>query len=107
MRNLLKGKAAPQGAEYTVVALSEDGKVIVTVPYVTIIFKDYDGSLISEKEYKYGEVVEVPSDPSREGYDFLGWGDVIIDKAVADMTFIAQYEVTPKVTITKGDNHHG
>ncbi len=38
-----------------------------------ITFKDWDGSIISEKVVNYGDPIEIPPDPSRSGYRFLGW----------------------------------
>ena len=105
MKYLLYRKNTPQDADYTVVALNEDGKIMVKAPVITIIFKDSEGNEISSKTYKYGETVEVPTAPTKEGYTFLGWGDVQIDKAIANMIFIAQYEVTPKVTIAMSDTY--
>lgn len=90
------------------VALTEDvGKVHYTPTNVTITFKDYDGSIISSKTYSRNETIIIPEmgQGNWPEHTFIGWGDVVIDKATSNMTFIAQYEVTPKVTITMNDTY--
>ena len=58
-----------------------------------IIFKDYDGKILSEKTVNYGDPIEIPQDPEREGYRFTGWDvDVKEDTKFPNDTIItAQY----------------
>ena len=58
-----------------------------------ITFKDWDGSIISEKIVNYGDPIEIPSDPVRSGYRFLGWDKEINEstKIGIDTEIIAQY----------------
>ena len=60
----------------------------------SVIFKDHDGSIISEGSFDYGSSVIVPEDPSRIGYDFVDW-DPEVPKTVPakDSEFIATYEI--------------
>lgn len=71
----------------------------------TIIFMDNEGNVISSTEYESGDTIIVPEAPVKAGLTFIGWGDVIIDKAVTNMTYFAQYEVTPKVTLNMSDSY--
>ena len=87
--------------EYSIIYYDASTDTITIVSNkCTVTFKDYDGSVISSKEYTYGETVEIPTfSGTWEGHTFIGWGDVTIDTAKGDVVYIAQYEVTPKVTI--------
>lgn len=67
-------------------------KLVKPLPTYTVTFKDYDDSVISTKVYKQGETVTVPSNPTREGYDFTGWSPTVSPTAVADAVYTAQYE---------------
>ena len=61
----------------------------------TVIFKDWDGKIISLKEYNYGDVIIFPSNPTRQSdgtynYTFDKWNNssTIVS---GDITFIAIY----------------
>ena len=76
-------------AEYT--AVFEE----IYIEY-TIVFEDYNGTILSEKTYHYGEAVEVPSDPVKEAdesfrYEFTGWDKEVIECA-GDATYTATYD---------------
>ena len=71
----------------------------------TIIFMDNEGNKLSEKEYKSGDTIIVPEAPVKPNLTFIGWGDVIIGEAKNDMTYFAQYEVTPKVTLNMAEHY--
>lgn len=87
--------------EYSVIYYDETtGKMTIVSNKCTVTFKDHDGSIISSKEYTYGETVVVPTfSGTWVDHTFIGWGDVTIDTAKGNVVYIAQYEVTPKVTI--------
>lgn len=57
----------------------------------TVRFVDFDNSLIAEKTYRYGATVEIPNDPVRDGYTFVGW-DKEITKVETDAVYKAVYE---------------
>ena len=62
----------------------------------TIIFEDYDGTVISKKtDYHYGQTVSVPDSPKRTEdetytYEFAGW-DKEITEVTKNTTYIATY----------------
>ena len=62
----------------------------------TVIFKNWDGTVISQEEYHYGDVVDVPADPEKAGnktyyYVFAGW-DVAVGNCAGNATYTAQFE---------------
>ena len=87
-------------AEYT--AVFEE----IYIEY-TIIFEDYNGTILSEKTYHYGETVEVPSDPVREAdesfrYEFTGWDKEVIECA-GDAAYTATYRSVPVESSSNDD----
>lgn len=89
----------------TIVIDDTEGSAGIKPAGITIIFMDNEGKVISSTEYKFGDTIIVPEAPVKPGLTFLGWGDVTIDKAVTNMTYFAQYEVTPKVTLNMRDSY--
>ena len=64
----------------------------------TVIFKDYNGDVISTKTYHYGDIVIAPADPTREAdntytYIFAGWDKEVVSCA-GDATYTATYTPT-------------
>ena len=51
-------------------------------PGFTITFDSKGGTDIAPQNQMYGELLEVPEDPTREGYEFTGW---YIDHACDDI----------------------
>ncbi len=39
----------------------------------TVVFRDYDGTVLKTEEVEYSYSATAPADPSREGYMFAGW----------------------------------
>ena len=69
---------------------------IYTATYIdyTVIFKDWNGTILSTKIYHYGDIVTVPGNPTRTAdktytYSFAGW-----DKAVVSCMGNAIYTAT-------------
>ena len=52
-----------------------------------------DGKVVSETEMEYGAPIVAPEAPAKEGYTFVGWGNV--DKTVPahDVNYTAEYKV--------------
>ncbi|MGN1297247.1 MAG: leucine-rich repeat protein [Clostridia bacterium] len=86
--------------EIGVTAVTGDAEYTATYESIyreyTIIFEDYDGTVISEKtDYHYGDTVEVPEEPTRSEdetytYEFAGW-DKELTEVTKNTTYIATY----------------
>ena len=61
-------------------------------PKCSVTFLDYDGSILSEQEVEAFDDAIPPTDPSREGYTFVGW-DKDYHLVTEDMVITAQYEI--------------
>ena len=75
-------------AEYT--AVFEE----IYIEY-TIIFEDYNGIILSEKTYHYGDEIQIPDGPIRPAdevyqYEFAGWDKKVI-ACVGNETYVATY----------------
>lgn len=69
----------------------------------TVIFKDYDGRVLSNQTVEKGKNAIAPSSPSREGYAFAGWS-VSFENVQNDLTVTATYTElgkTPSFVIEK------
>ena len=69
----------------------------------TVVFKNYDGTVLSSTTYNLGDKVTPPTDPERapEGgftFEFVGW-----DKEVTDCTGDAEYTAVFRKIAPKGD----
>ena len=74
--------------------------------YYTVIFADWDGSILSEQTILEGESAVVPDDPTRasdeEGsYTFAGW-DNDVSEIQSDMTVTALYTFTAHTEEVRG-----
>ncbi len=61
-----------------------------TLNKYTVTFKDHDGTVLSAQTVEYGKGAEAPADPTRAGYEFIGW-DKDFSNITADITVTAQY----------------
>lgn len=52
-----------------------------------------DGKVVSETELEYGTEIILPNAPVKEGYTFVGWGDVAKIVPAHDVTYTAEYKV--------------
>lgn len=61
-----------------------------------------DGQIISENEHSFGESIDIPDDPVKQGYVFTGWTpDVPYFMPESNMTFYANFnQVTAEHTVT-------
>ena len=70
-------------------------------PYVfTVTFYNFDGSVISQKQYGYQDWIETPEDPQKpsddkSSYVFAGWDKKVSDVAVRDEEYHATYKSEP------------
>ena len=65
-----------------------------TINKYEVVFKDYDGTVLSTQEVEYLADAVAPQDPTRTGYTFTGW-----DKGFTAVT--SDLEVTAQYTINK------
>ncbi len=64
-------------------------------PTYTVTFVDYDGRVLKRQEgIAYGAAATAPENPTRDGYDFVGWNQKF-DKVTSDMTVKALYKEKP------------
>ena len=67
-------------------------------PEYTVIFCDWDGTVLKAETVKWGQDATAPTDPIREGYTFTGW-DKVFTNVQSDLTVNAVYaqnSVEPK-----------
>lgn len=57
----------------------------------TVIFKDYDGTVLKTESVAQGKSATAPANPSRDGYVFTGW-DKAFSNITSDIVVTAQYE---------------
>ena len=79
----------------------------VEIVTATVVFKNYDDSIISSAEYMYGDKIAVPADPVRESngiytYTFAGWDKAVID-CVGDAVYTATYVMEGPDGVIPGD----
>lgn len=65
----------------------------VQITKAKVIFQMEDGTLISEKEYLVGDNVEVPENPSKPGFEFIGWDQEIATVCNGNATYIAVFAI--------------
>jgi len=77
------------------------------VTLYTVIFKDYDGTVLKEQDVEKGKSATAPADPKREHFKFAGW-DKSFEKITSNLIVTATYTTTKTViyaehvTIDKG-----
>ncbi|PTN31440.1 hypothetical protein C6366_18115, partial [Desulfonatronum sp. SC1] len=96
---------------YQVTLQTRDGVTVSTLrrpAYIqalnqhTVIFKDYNDTVLKTEVVTHGSDATPPANPSREGYTFTGW-DVDFSNITSDLTVTAQYQInTYTVTPTAG-----
>ena len=81
-----------------------DGNATYTATYTssyinyTVIFKDWNGTVLSTKTYHYGDKVTAPADPTKAAdntytYTFAGWNKEVVN-CVGSATYTATYDST-------------
>ena len=59
--------------------------------YHTVIFRDWDGTILKTEQVEQGKSAIAPANPMREGYTFIGW-DTDFSNVQSDLIITAQYE---------------
>lgn len=84
---------------YCSYSLADYSKTSVVIKGVyNVSFLDKDLSLLSSDKYFYGEYATIPTAPTYEGYDFVGWlpsvsGLNVSYPITCDVTFTATYSI--------------
>ena len=68
----------------------------------TVIFRDYDGTVLKTETVEEGKAATAPANPSREGYRFTGW-DKTFSNITSNLVVTAMYELedtSPRITVS-------
>ena len=102
----------PGTVKITITADSTDttviSKKVITVNVAedtrtyTVTFKNWDGSVLSENTYRYGDAVQVPAAPTKSSddpdaytWEFTGWDHPVVN-CEGDTTYVAQFKKVEK-----------
>lgn len=71
----------------------------VQIVRAKVIFQMEDGTIISEKEYLYGDTVEIPVDTTKPAdnvytYTFAGWDKDVVEACEGNAVYVATYTPT-------------
>jgi len=112
----MPNKPADEYAQYVFIGWDQEvtvcqGNMTFTARYeakpilYTIIFRNYDGSIVSEKQYTFGQEIEIPENPTRPSdvygsYTFHSW-DPMPQNCAGNAEYVAVYQLIPKLyTVT-------
>ena len=86
--------------DVTIVGGNKTYTAVFTPVYIdyTVVFKDYNGNILSSQTYHYGDAITIPSDPTRAAdntytYAFAGWDNAVVD-CTANAVYTATYTPT-------------
>ncbi len=99
----------PSRIGYTFVSWDKDfsnveADLIVNATYkiniYNVVFKDYDGKILSNQNIEYGKSATAPANPTRTGYNFKSW-DKSFRQVTNDLEIFATYEIITYTVIFK------
>jgi uncharacterized repeat protein (TIGR02543 family) len=77
--------------------------VTMTITTCSVIFKDYDGTVLKTETVEYEKSATAPVDPTRTGYSFTGW-DTDFSKVTSDLIVTAIYQLVTSITEQAGES---
>lgn len=85
-------------------------EAIPKIPTYTVVFKNWDGTVLSSGQYAIGEEVTAPADPTRptdkdHSYAFAGWDQAVVSCA-GNAVYTATYTQGPPVPETITSSTH-
>ena len=103
---------ADENGVYTITMTEDVAILVVTAEEVvvpetkktfTVMFVDYDNTILAVAKVEEGTNLPTPDAPTRDGYEFTGWSQTT-DNVTKDMIVVAQYKkiVTPVEPATEG-----
>ena len=69
-----------------------------TTTKYTVVFKNYDGTVLKTEEVESGKSATAPSNPSRDGFEFTGW-DTDFSNVTSNIVVTAKYTENSDPTI--------
>ena len=69
-----------------------------TTTKYTVVFKDYDGTVLKTEEVESGKSATAPANPTRNGFDFAGW-DTDFSNITSSIVVTAKYTENTKPSI--------
>jgi hypothetical protein len=85
-------------------------EAIPKIPTYTVVFKNWDGTVLSSGQYAIGEEVTAPADPTKptdkdHSYTFAGWDQAVVSCA-GNAVYTATYTQGPPVPETITSSTH-
>ena len=84
--------------EVTVVGGNKTYTANFTPVYIeyAVVFKNYDGTVLSTQKYHYGDKIVIPSTPAKSAdntytYTFNGWDNEVVNNCAGNATYTATY----------------
>lgn len=72
----------------------------------TVLFMDYDNTLISIQTCEYGQLPTAPEDPVRNGYIFTGWDADLTVPITDNINITAQYKADETIPVPDPDEYY-
>lgn len=83
-----------------------------TIEHFTVIFRNWDETILSMQTYKYGDQVIIPSNPTRPNdesneYNFIGWDKLPNSTCIGNAEYVAVFNENPIKYIVTFKNWDG